>query len=55
MTVAEVDGHPGRAFDQGAHLLLRSPLALAARIEREHQWTAASVHAEGNRSLQTLR
>ena len=32
-------------------LLLRSPLALAAWIEREHQRPPTPIHAEGNRPL----
>ena len=41
--------------DQHPRLLLRSPLALATRIERKHQWPAAPIHAKGHRSLSPQR
>jgi hypothetical protein len=44
----EMDRHVDFTIETNIpRLLLRSPLALATRIEREHQWFAAPIHAKG--------
>ena len=40
--------------DQHRRLLLRSAKPLAARLEREHQWSAEAVLSEGNRPVGAL-
>jgi IS30 family transposase len=50
------DGEPSivQRGDRGADLLLRSPLTLATRLEREHQRAPSSIHAQGHRPFEAL-
>jgi transposase, IS30 family len=47
----DVQPHPDRRGHRARHLLLRSPLALAARHQRKHQRPAAPVLPERHRSV----